>query len=69
MGIPQTNLNDIIQNPDDRVAILKPTHYISLLIISPWKIQLPAVHLELGLLEYHPQDCYQSRQEGVLLQL
>ena len=38
IGLPrQTNLHDIVQNPNQRVAILEPRRHASFFITSYWK--------------------------------
>ena len=62
-----TNLRDIIQDSEERIAILESNRHTSL-ITSLQKDGLLLERLELGSLLSHPHVCCQGRQEGVLLQ-
>jgi hypothetical protein len=64
----RTNLYDIVQNSNERVAILVPRRQVYPLHHLTQEEYLPLNHLEFVTLVSHPPDGYQGRQEGVLLQ-
>jgi len=64
----KTNLRDVIQNTDERIAILESSCLCTSHINSLQKEDVLSGHLELGSPVFHPHDRRQDRQEGVLLQ-
>jgi hypothetical protein len=64
----RTNLYDVIQYPDERVAILVPRRQAFFPHHLIQDKYLPLSYLEFVSLVSHPPDGRQGRQEGVLLQ-
>ena len=61
-------LYDIVQNSNERVAILVPRRQVYFLHHLTQEEYLPLNHLEFVTLVSHPPDGCQGRQKGVLLQ-
>ena len=65
----QTDLNNIVQNPNQRVGVLEPKASRFFLCHFKLKDYLPSKHLQPESLVSHPVDCCQGHQEGVLPRL